>query len=182
MEIPNLTPAELLAKWKHVLDATFDIFTWTSPVELCWLCEAASQARSIVEIGSYHGKSAVCMRLANPDPNTGITCLDIPESIRCSAILRANTSDRGIAVYAMTSAQFKFSGKRDFAFIDGGHLFDDVKTDIANLLPHMAAGAIISGHDWRHNNMDDGVNRGVLAHFKLEQIRFCESIWWVKLP
>lgn len=73
-------------------------------------------------------------------------------------------------------------GFAQFAFIDGGHLFDDVSGDIANLLPHMAPGAIISGHDWRHEDPNDGVNRGVLAHFRMEQLRFHESIWWVKLP
>ena len=180
MTPPTLNREELLAKWKPTIEQAFDIFSWTSGHELAWLCEMATQACEIIEVGSYHGKSALCMRYANP--RAGITCLDIPQDDRCRLILAANTIDQCIAVYEMTAQQFKFSGKRDFAFVDAGHTEEDVSGDIAALLPHMAPGAIMSGHDWRTDNMQDGVNLGVLRHFKFEQVHTFESIWWVQLP
>lgn len=186
MDAPQLTSAELLKKWQHVLDKTFDIFTWTSPGELCWLAECASRATTIFEIGCYHAKSTKTMALANSAAKM-IAC-DLPESERCRKILIANLMSElernQIYLHIGQSADAPWGilmRLADFAFIDGGHLFDDVSGDIANLLPHMAPGAILSGHDWR-TDMNDGVNRGVLAHFKMEQIRVFESIWFVKLP
>jgi hypothetical protein len=179
MDLPTLSHAELLKKWQPTIDKAMDVWSWTSHHELAWLCDCASRANEIIEIGSYHGKSAACMALARAERG-GITCLDIPQDRRCQAILAANAEHFGFSVYCMTSSQFKFSGKRDFAFIDGGHLFEDVNGDIANLLPHMAPGSVLSGHDWR-TDMTDGVNRGVLAHFPLEKIKVFESIWHVQL-
>lgn len=180
MEIVNQPEKELLAKWSHLLEWTDGIFTWTSPGELCRLAEYASQAEQICEIGSFHGKSALVMSLANP--NAYILCIDQPESKEALATLRTNLGKRErVAIVPATSKCLMGAEKvYDFAFIDGGHLFDDVSGDIANLLPAMKPGAVISGHDWRAD-MKDGVNRGVLHHFKREQIIVHESLWAVQL-
>lgn len=180
--LPPPDPGALKEKWKGVLEKTFDVWSWTSCGELLLLAHLASHSKRIVEVGSYHGKSAKVMNLANP--SASILCIDQPESDRCWDILSANLRGTGVQIFRGTTGDWLRSlrpGGFDFAFIDGGHLFDDVSGDIANLLPHMAPGAILSGHDWR-TDMNDGVNRGVLAHFKLEQLRFFESIWYTKLP
>ena len=181
MEIVNQPEKELIAKWAHLLEWTDHIFTWTSPGELCRLAEYAAQASQICEIGSYHGKSALVMSLANPQAY--ILCIDLPESEEAMYKLRSNLADQP-HVHVISG---RSTGLRslpvptyDFAFIDGGHLFEDVKGDIANLLPMMNPGSVISGHDWR-KDMNDGVNRGVLHHFDLSRIVINESLWAVKL-
>lgn len=176
----------LLARWKPTIDETFDIFTWTSGHELAWLAEQASRASMIVEVGSYHGKSAKVMSLASPSAH--IFCIDKPQDDRCRRILLANVHDEIIGekihVYIGTTDTMEWDLAAvlfQFAFIDGGHLEEDVRKDIANLLPCMAPGAILAGHDWRRDNPDDGVNRAVLQAFGKDRVNIYESIWWVKL-
>jgi len=171
----------VLAKWQAVIDKTFDIFSWTSHHELAWLAECASQATEIVEIGSYHGKSAVVMALANPAAT--IQAIDQPQDERCGNILDANADpfDR-LFIHFGTSSEVRWDDgcAFDFAFIDGGHKEIDVATDIKNLLPHMASGAIMSGHDWRPHDMNDGVNQAVIRAFGMPNT--FESIWWIHVP
>lgn len=182
MEIVNQPENELLAKWSHLLEWTDGIFTWTSPGELCRLAEYASQAEQICEIGSFHGKSALVMHLANT--LAYILCIDLAESEEAFQKLSLNLQIpnerislfRGTSLVLQTAVQLY-----DFAFIDGGHLFEDVRDDIARLLPAMKPGSVLSGHDWRPNDMNDGVNRGVLHHFKREQLTINESLWAVQL-
>lgn len=181
MEIVNLPEKELLEKWGHLLESTANIFTWTSPGELCRLAEYASRAIDICELGSYHGKSALVMSKANP--NAQLLCIDNFENEGCELIMRENTKDvaRRILVLKGTSSRLVGRADRfDFCFIDAGHLEPDVTADIANLRSFMKPGAVMSGHDWR-KDMKDGVNRGVLNHFKLSQIVVHESIWAVQL-
>jgi len=183
MEIPTLPRHELLTKWQPVIDKTFDIFTWTSGHELAFLCELASQAGKIVEIGAYHGKSAKCMALANP--SAFLTVVDLAQDDRCRIIRNTNLLMDGIRVLEGTARDnqtvIKADGPYNLAFIDGGHLEADVSLDISILLPLMAPGAIIAGHDWRHNNPLDGVNVAVEKAFDKHKIHVFESIWHVKL-
>lgn len=183
MEIPTLTRAELLAKWQPVIDQTFDIFTWTSGHELAFLAECASRADSIVEIGSYHGKSAKIMSLANPKAK--ILAIDKPQDLRCQRILEINLTNSGVYIFSGDSREavpaLAQHGGIKFAFIDGGHLEADVTHDIGVILGFMAPGGIIAGHDWRHNNPLDGVNVAVEKAFDRHKIHVFESIWHVKL-
>ena len=186
MEVNDLNRGELLKKWQPTIDKTFDIFSWTSGHELAALCEFASRANGIVEIGGYHGKSAKCMSLANPEAK--ILVIDLPQDIRCQRILEINLTNTGAYIFSGNSresypalSEHAQRAEIKFGFVDGGHLEADVAYDISMLLTVMKPGSILSGHDWRSNNMDDGVNRGVLSHFPRERINIFESIWWVKL-
>lgn len=181
MEIVNTPAPQLIAKWQHVLKAVQPIFTWTSPGELARLAEYASKATRICELGSYHGKSALTMGLANR--RASITCIDNFENAGCEIILRDNLGPiiRNTLIVKGTSARLvKWSERFDFCFIDAGHLFEDVSTDIAHLLPLMLPGAVMSGHDW-NKDMADGVNRGVLHHFPLSRVVVHETLWAVQL-
>ncbi len=162
MEIPDLINPnrrdELYAKWKPTIDKTFDIFTWTSGHELAALCEFATRATSIVEVGSYHGKAGTRALIFSGDTKA--------------------------ASFARTPflPLLATRGPYDLGFVDGGHLEADVTADIQNLLPHMAPGAILAGHDWQHGNPLDGVNVAVEKAFDRHRIRVFETIWFVQLP
>lgn len=183
MEIPDLNSHQLLDKWKHVIEQTTHVFSWTSYHELAFLCEVASQAKSICEIGSYHGKSALCMALANPKAK--ILCIDNCENTDVEETFGRNLLSQ------IASGQVKFvkgtsdwlwgDEEFDLCFIDAGHQFDDVKKDIGNLRLFMPVGSLMTGHDWRVNNPLDGVNRGVEVHFAKHRINVFHSIWHVKL-
>lgn len=176
--INSLDREQLYQKWRPTIERTH-IWSWTSHSELSLLCEFASLATSIIEVGSYHGKSAACMALANP--NAGVTCIDQPQDQHCANILRENADHFGFRVFLGTSGDFKFDGKYDFAFIDAGHTESDVTADINNLLPHMTPGAIMAGHDFRRDNPMDGVNVAVYKAFEKSRVNVLESIWWVQL-
>lgn len=175
----------LLAKWGHLLEWTSEIFTWTSPGELCRLAEYAAQAERIVEIGSYHGKSALVMALANP--NVEIVCVDNFENPGCEETFKKNLylqiESGQVTVHKGTSPLLTSRyapAAFDFAFIDAGHLEPDVTQDIKSVYPLLKPGSVISGHDWRPKLPNDGVNVAVRKAFGDKPVIF-ESIWAVQL-
>lgn len=180
---PDIKDREtVLAKWRDVIESTH-IWSWTSHHELALLCEFASASHNILEVGSYLGKSAVCMAKANP--NARISCIDLPQDDTTLAVLKIYVAKYKLNHLIGTTADWcpKWSGDRyDFAFLDGGHLYDDLVSDIKNVMPLMKAGGIISGHDWRRDNPLDGVNRAVEACFDKNEINVLESIWWIRVP
>lgn len=183
MDIPALNRDQLFEKWKATIEKTFDVFSWSSGHDLALLAEFASQASEIIEVGSYHGKSARVMAFAGPSAR--IVCIDQPEDDRCWKILEANTDGLRVLLRRGTSTEqlpITHPGRLfDLAFIDAGHKYDDVVTDIRNLLPRMAPGAILAGHDWRGNNPLDDVNRAVEACFDRHRIHVMDNVWFVKL-
>lgn len=181
----GMTREQLLAKWNHVLEWTDGLFTWTDPAEISLLAEFASRSTSILEIGSYHGKSALAMALANP--HAKITCIDICDEPSAEETFAKNLATQiasGQLQFVKGTSDWLNHNTRlfDFAWIDGGHLAPDVRADIANIMPHMLPGSIICGHDYRIHDPEDGVNIAVHEAFSKEQIRLYNSIWWVQLP
>ncbi len=45
-------------------------------------------------------------------------------------------------------ASFFADGSVDFCFIDAGHMYDEVKADLAAWLPKMKPGGVMAGHDF----------------------------------
>lgn len=181
----GLTPSQLLEKWKHVVDAGSGVFTWTSPEELSALAELASRSTSICEIGSYHGRSALTMALANPACK--ILCIDNCENGDVRHVFAENLRDqlgtKQVDFIKGTSRIMRLAedSKFDACFIDGGHLEQDVVSDIGELKAVMSSGSIMVGHDYRQNDMNDGVNKAVHAHFGKPEWVF-QSLWMVRLP
>lgn len=181
----GLTTSQLLEKWKHVVDAGEHIYTWTSKEELSALAELASRSTSICEIGSYHGRSALTMALANPACT--LFCVDICDHADVEAVFAANLAGqrpgqvmfvKGTSVeVARPTSDVEFDG----CFIDGGHLMEDVAEDIHYVRQRMKPGSLMVGHDWRQNDMNDGVNRAVIAAFGQPTWVF-QSLWMVRLP
>ncbi len=173
---------ELLSKWKPTIDLTASIFTWTSEYELAFLAEMASRSTSICEIGSYHGKSAKVMALANP--KCTIVCIDPFVDDGCEEVFRENLKPQigvgQVFIYKSTSdilSAGDWRRKFDGCFVDGSHMFGDVSMDIINLRPQLFPGSYLTGHDWRPNDMSDGINRAVLAQCGTPNV--FNSIWWI---
>lgn len=186
---PNIMEA-LRLQWQPVLDKTKRIWSWTTENELAWLCEYATWCDHIIEIGSYVGKSAACMLLANPELR--ITSLDTWDDEgtleECQFNLRefANrwTPIQGPSIGSLDlirQGQIDLGRPSiDGAFIDGGHLYDDVRGDIAGVRelihPVPNVGILIAGHDYRAKLPDDGVTKAVRSSFT-EHGNPVESIW-----
>ena len=65
-----------------------------------------------------------------------------------------------IADYSYNAHKLLIDGFYDFIYIDGSHLYEDVKRDLNDYLPKLREGSILAGHDYK--NIDNfGVIRAV---------------------
>lgn len=169
-EKEDMTPDQLVEKWKHVLDEAAHIFTWTEPATLAYLAELANQSELAVELGTYFGASAFVMLTANPDLHLwsadsfevagtrhlceNITLKKFIQQGRCELI----TGDSRVASRMLQHV----SGQIDLLFVDDGHQEFQVKTDIDCFYPLLRMGRPMTGHDFDINPFND-VARGVIS-------------------
>jgi predicted O-methyltransferase YrrM len=120
---------------------------------------------AIVEIGSWKGKSTICLALGSKlspkrrvfaiDPHTGssehqsaygskVWTFDVfKENIK-----RANVEDMIEPIIETSSEAVKnFKHGIGLVFIDGAHEYDDVKTDFLNWFPKVVEGGVVVFHD-----------------------------------
>jgi beta-1,4-mannosyl-glycoprotein beta-1,4-N-acetylglucosaminyltransferase len=64
----------------------------------------------------------------------------------------------------------------DFIFIDGDHMYENVKNDINAWMPLMKDGKALAGHDIKWN----GVMRAVQEIFSAPDIYAIDNLWWSK--
>lgn len=173
---------------------------WMKPTELVWLAEAATRARTIVEIGSWQGRSTRALAdhttgtVYAVDPWSGdypaddgsVSDIRTDVSRQFKAHLRDHIASGRVVPVQMTASVaartlFDVGGllsraPLDLVFIDGDHRYEAVLDDIDNYLPLVRSGGILGGHDYGHKRYP-GVKRAVDARFP--QAQFCQSIWWV---
>jgi predicted O-methyltransferase YrrM len=178
--------AALLGKWQPIIDQTSHIFTWTSHLELAWLAEYATHCSHFLEIGSYNGRSAKVVLLANP--KLMLTSIDTwddgnlptfqhnlgPEMAEGRVNFIQGLSQDLVRRDILNCPPEGFDG----CFIDGGHLDDLVIADIKNVLPLMKPGSLMAGHDYRtENGQPNDVARGVHAALGTAFTNPLNSLW-----
>ncbi len=144
---------------------------WMSKVELAWLTVQASQRPSIVEIGSWHGRSTKALATSTPGQviavdnwsgsNDDVNFVLADRAYRAKgeeprdAFLK-NLADElavgKVQLWEMDSIkaaeEFAAKGlKADLVFIDGSHDTPHVKADVQAWLPLVRSGGILCGHD-----------------------------------
>ncbi len=190
IDLFNPDKMALLQKWDGVLDKVKRIWSWTSDSEIAWLCELASRSSGpFLELGSFVGKSARAQLLASPAAH--ITSIDLWDDAGSFDEYQFNLRKEDEAGRVRTMPFATHHGLRALgtengekfahAFIDAGHLIDDVRGDIAGVIPLMKPGAIIAGHDYRHDLPEDGVTKAVREAFP-SHFTPIDSIWCVRLP
>jgi len=190
MKPMNLLTPDMTAlrfKWAPVIDDTKHIRTFTTDRELYWLAEYATWIGNMLEIGSWRGRSAKVMLMANP--GLRITCLDTWDNPGTFDEFLHNLGPEiaaGRVDYRMGPSQESLKGSFfdlfDGCFIDGGHEEHLVKADIDGVRPLMKPKSLICGHDYHEADKND-VYRGVrsaLATFP-SIYNPIESIWAVQL-
>lgn len=179
---------ELLKKWKSIVKETSHIWTWTSDLELSWLAEYATRCSNFLEIGSFRGRSAKVMLMANP--SLKLTSLDTWDDAGIFEAYQHNLGPEiaaGRIYFVIGESQLVFSeasknkeiGRFDGCFIDGGHLEHLVIADIKGVLPLMKPGSLMAGHDFRGDN---DVAAGVRAVLGDNARNPTESIWCYQMP
>jgi predicted O-methyltransferase YrrM len=177
---------------------------WMSPAELQWLATHALSARTIIEIGSFCGRSTRALADHCPgvvyaiDPWEGY-CND--DGTQATWILKQGPGS-GIAIaeaFRRNLADHLTSGRvvalphrseearailrdqyhvvrADLVFIDGDHRYDACRQDIELYQDLVRPGGILSGHDYNHATWP-GVAKAV--DDVVGPIERCGTLWWV---
>lgn len=165
---PPAVPITLVGRQEGVWFGAISSFL-VDLVGLCILCRAM-QARTIFEIGTLNGYSALHLALNSPDDSTVYT-LDLPTGaprpslkVTLSDVAHANRgaattrywfsgteAESKIQTLHGDSATFDFApwhGKVDLFFIDGAHSYEYVRSDTENALRCVRPGGAIAWHDF----------------------------------
>ena len=150
---------------------------WMSEVELYWLSQQAKRHDSIVEIGSWKGRSSYA--LAKNCPGRVICVDDFSLGGTKRAFLKSMKSYLGKKAFLVEKTSLeaaKMCNERvDMVFIDGSHDFESVRNDILAWLPN--AKVLICGHDY----FEKDVQKAVHSIFGNDVKRGFGTIWYVEV-
>jgi predicted O-methyltransferase YrrM len=143
-----------LLHWANLVNAT----SQTIPAELDTLERHAAGARQALEIGTYQGVSAA--RIAGVLATDGVLyCVDPwpqtegrennPCYSICQRHLRRSSVRNHIRILRGYSREMasQMPDQLDFAFIDGDHSWEGIKTDWAIVSEKIIPGGVVSLHD-----------------------------------
>lgn len=141
---------------------------------------AGGRPVTVVEIGSWKGRSAIVMALAIGTPATGsLIAIDPHEGSSEAQVrgmpgstladMRANLSRAGVSeivrVLRCHSAQALAlvpDGTVDVLFVDGSHRYEDVSHDLRRWTGKLRDGATVAINDWSMPGVWRALNRWVL--------------------
>ncbi len=176
---------------------------WLTNNEALLLYDLASKCRgkgSIVEIGSWKGKSTVCLGLGSMFGNrTRIFAVDPHDSMGVPNNLKEqnttfhefkmNISKNNIESIVVPMVKTSIEASKLFAnssveliFVDGSHDYESVKLDFKSWFPKVMQGGIIAFHDSASTDWI-ACKRAVQESITLElfeEINYCDSITYAK--
>lgn len=107
----------------------------------------------ILEVGSYKGRSTICLALSSPKSN--ITAVDSypPKFRKAKSEFIKNTYGYKISHFFMPSVKLarKWQTPLDLIMIDGNHSYRSVKADLESWYPHLKSGSYMMFHDYNVN-------------------------------
>lgn len=159
---------------------------WMSCVELQWLYATAAHMDTIVEVGSWAGRSTHALLTACKGQVTAVDNWDqeVMKGWGDAAVARKMFIEklgkiphlRILEMPSLEAAKLFEDLSVDMVFLDGTHVYEPFRDDIVAWLPKTKK--IICGHDF--NNGHPGVEKAVVQIFG-GAYQFCESIWSVNL-
>jgi predicted O-methyltransferase YrrM len=190
---------ELFSPTQNVIDAS-RVDGWMTVEELSWLAETAADRSRIVEIGCWKGRSTKALATATPGRVYAVDHWLGSESERagphkeaieagadsmfdqfCRNLVHEIAAGKVVPIRQDSELVAKTLGatiRPDFAFIDGSHVYADVRRDIERWHAVCAPGAILSGHDFDRPEVASAVRDALGIDF----IPGPGSIWWTELP
>lgn len=182
---------------KAAADAADKVDGFMAWEELAYLATRAKSAKCIVELGSWKGRSTKAMAMTCPGK---VYAVDSWRGSSGGDFTGKEAAERGrdtikgeffdnVAIphknviatdceHAFAGSALKHvAGEVDFAFIDGDHLYDNVKRDILTCLDLLAPGGILCGHDLDRPEVQKAVNE-LLPGWKFVG----GSLWEYRVP
>ena len=173
------------------LKRAIQIKGWMKPQELRWIAIQARRCGRIVEVGVYRGRTT---RAILDNSSASVWCVDnwdhtwpggiIDRSDHERFVLNIQDKHGRVNILYMDSDEaarelLDTYGESyfDMAFIDGGHDYETVKSDIALYTPLVKRGGLICGDDYSKKAWP-GVVRAVNEAFGKPQRH--HAIWWIE--
>jgi hypothetical protein len=188
---------------QEILKAAEGVTGWMLTEELKWLIEQASTRRTVVEIGSWKGRSTKALALAILEVAYSVDhWMDAPPSddskvlpdwlevtSRGAGAVKAEfehnlaveiASGKCIAIGlpsdkgSVRMREILGGRKIDMVFIDGDHEYSMVKRDIELWRPMVTDGGLLCGHDYPW----PGVNKAVAELLPKHRFLHNTNIWY----
>jgi predicted O-methyltransferase YrrM len=180
----------------YSFQAANQIAGWMDYHELQWLAKEASKRNTIIEIGSWQGRSAkaisgatsgilycidpwnahkqvIATRHFGPNQLYNKFCSNLSNEIKQGKVvpIRKYSHD------ALPILKECLPNLADMIFIDGDHSYKGTKADINNYLPLLAPGGLFCGHDYPN---EIGVKQAVDEFLGKPQdyVTKSNSIWY----
>lgn len=135
---------------------------WMHEEELAYLAAAASVSASIVEVGSWKGRSTSALAAnavgavvavdtwVGSDEQGNVSCEGIMEEFLKNVSIYPNVE--AVRMESLRAAElFMRQGRSfDLIFLDARHEYRSIYEDILAWLPLLKQGGILCGHDYHH--------------------------------
>jgi len=122
-------------------------------VYLYWLARTAPANGLVVEVGSFRGRSTLCLATGIRRRGLGTVCAVDPHVYETLSELRENIRYFGLEAQVevmpghSVHVAANWSRPIQAVFIDGDHALESVQADVAAWLPHLAPGGYLLLHD-----------------------------------
>lgn len=156
----------LMEKWGTTVFRSEHIFTFTERESLAFLCEKASAADFVVEVGTYLGRSAKVMLDSGCGHLWAVDLWMVPGTLETTRYFLRENIERGQCELIQKRSDYAaaqldhMKGKLSMVFLDDGHAHEDLILDITSWLPMLKPGGLLCGHDYETNPEND-VTRAV---------------------
>jgi hypothetical protein len=162
--------AELYNLYRRQHSFKTDIDGWMNEVELGWLYEQAQTMESVVEVGSWKGRSTKALlegckgtvyaidHWQGSEGELDSTHKEVKDKDIYAEFMKNVGEYPNLKVMKMPSVEAakQFENKSvDMVFLDGGHRYSEVKADIEAWLPK--AKKLICGHDYNGTSVQEAV-------------------------
>ena len=176
------------------VDKAEKIQGWMTRPELEWLYEKAKTMESIVEIGSYKGRSTYVLasacngdigRVYAIDPFAGVALDKNPEANgkpTFDDFMKNCGHFKNLTVVKKTSVEaaalVAIPPKVEMTFFDGDHSYEAMKEDLKAWVPRTTK--LICGHDF-NDPMYPGVKQALYEFFGADRVASGpDSLWYIK--
>jgi predicted O-methyltransferase YrrM len=193
----ELTESPADREFRRIWPVVDSIEGWLLPTEGKWLFDAArslpNQA-TVVEIGSYKGRSTCCLALGCRRSQRRVFAIDSfdggPDLPKANLfpdfeqnLQRSGLSQHVQPIVGLSSQVAKTWDKTiHLLFVDGSHQYEDVLADFNGFFPHLVSGGIVAFHDVTESW--PGVFRAWSETIKkeLKEIGYCDALGYGQKP